>query len=82
MASEVNKVLQIQSVCIFPEGTSTNGECVKPFEPNLFEAAVMARVPVYSLAVSYRSAMTANRSEVAAFVGGGRWVFWSLWLRS
>ncbi len=69
IASEVSKVLQTQSVCIFPEGTSTTGESVKPFKPNLFEAAAIAQVPVYSLAISYKSAMTGARSEAAAFVG-------------
>ncbi len=69
IASEVSKVLQTQSVCIFPEGTSTTGESVKPFKPNLFEAAVITQVPVYSLAISYKSAMTGARSEAAAFVG-------------
>jgi 1-acyl-sn-glycerol-3-phosphate acyltransferase len=69
IASEVSKVLQTQSVCIFPEGTSTTGESIKSFKPNLFEAAVIAQVPVYSLAISYKSAMTGARSEAAAFVG-------------
>ena len=69
IGSEVGKVLQTESVCIFPEGTSTTGESVKPFRSNLFEAAVIAQVPVYSLAISYKSAMTGARSEAAAFVG-------------
>jgi 1-acyl-sn-glycerol-3-phosphate acyltransferase len=69
IASEVAKVLKTQSVCIFPEGTSTVGEGVLPFKPNLFEAAVIAEVPVYSLAISYQSAATGRRSEAAAFVG-------------
>jgi len=69
IASEVAKVLETQSVCIFPEGTSTVGESVLPFKPNLFESAVIARAPVYSLAISYRSKLSGERSEVAAFVG-------------
>ena len=69
IASEVAKVLETQSVCIFPEGTSTIGEGVMPFKPNLFESAVIARVPVYSLAISYKSLISGERSEVAAFVG-------------
>ena len=69
VANEVAKVLETQSVCIFPEGTSTVGESVLPFKPNLFESAVIAQVPVYSLAISYQSVVSGERSEVAAFVG-------------
>ena len=69
IASEVGDVLKTQSVCIFPEGTSTIGEGVLPFKPNLFESAVIAQVPVYSLAISYHSRVTGTRSETPAFVG-------------
>jgi len=69
IANEVAKVLETQSVCIFPEGTSTVGESVLPFKPNLFESAVIAQVPVYSLAISYRSRLSGERSEVPAYVG-------------
>jgi 1-acyl-sn-glycerol-3-phosphate acyltransferase len=69
IASEVAKVLETQSVCIFPEGTSTVGESVLPFKPNLFESAVISHSPVYSLAISYKSKISGQRSEVAAFVG-------------
>ena len=58
-----------QSVCIFPEGTSTDGESVRPFKPNLFESAVVANVPVYSLAIRYLSKSTGKRSNVPAFIG-------------
>jgi 1-acyl-sn-glycerol-3-phosphate acyltransferase len=69
VANEVAKVLGTQSVCIFPEGTSTIGYGVLPFRPNLFESAVIAQVPVYSLAITYRSLVSGEQSEVAAFVG-------------
>ena len=69
IANEVSDVLKAQSVCIFPEGTSTIGEGVLPFKPNLFESAVIAQVPVYSLAITYRSLSSGERSEVPAFVG-------------
>ena len=69
VANEVAKVLETQSVCIFPEGTSTVGQSVLPFKPNLFESAVIAGVPVYSLAISYRSFESGERSDAAAFVG-------------
>ena len=69
VAQVVGEVLQTQSVCIFPEGTSTVGEGVLPFKPNLFEAAVIAQVPVFSLAITYKSSVSGQRTEVAAFVG-------------
>lgn len=69
IAREVGKVLESESVCVFPEGTSTVGEGVLPFKPNLFESAVIAQVPVFSLAISYRSANTGLKTGVAAFVG-------------
>lgn len=69
VASLIANVLKTESVCIFPEGTSTIGECVLPFKPNLFEAAVIAQSPVFSLALSYRSSLTGVRSDAPAFVG-------------
>jgi len=65
----MSEVLKTESVCIFPEGTSTLGNDVRPFKSNLFEAAVIAEVPVYSLAIRYISKVTGKRSEVPAFVG-------------
>ena len=69
VVNEVSKVLAREPVCIFPEGTSTLGEDVLPFRPNLFESAVIAGVPVYSLAISYKSADSGVRSNAPAFVG-------------
>jgi len=69
IASVIATVLKTESVCIFPEGTSTIGEGVLPFKPNLFEAAVIADAPVFSLALSYRSSLTGVRSDAPAFVG-------------
>jgi 1-acyl-sn-glycerol-3-phosphate acyltransferase len=69
IASEVANALKTQSVCIFPEGTSTVGETVLPFKPNLFESAVIAQVPVYSLAISYRASESDERSDIPAFIG-------------
>jgi len=69
VANEVARVLETQSVCIFPEGTSTVGDSVLPFKPNLFESAVISQAPVYSLAISYKSALTDKKRDVVAFVG-------------
>lgn len=69
VANEVAIALETQSVCIFPEGTSTAGGSVLTFKPNLFESAVIAGVQVYSLAISYKSSESGERSDVAAFIG-------------
>lgn len=69
VVSEMGKLLESEPICIFPEGTSTNGENVKPFKPNLFESAVMARVPVCSLAIRYISMKTGTWTDIPAFVG-------------
>jgi 1-acyl-sn-glycerol-3-phosphate acyltransferase len=69
VATIVAKVLSTQSVCIFPEGTSTEGDSVLPFKANLFESAIISKVPVYSLALSYKSLITGLRSQSPAFVG-------------
>ena len=69
ITGEVAKVLNTQSVCIFPEGTSTDGDSVLPFKPNLFESAIISDVPVYSLAISYKSSITGLRTKSCAFIG-------------
>ncbi len=69
VVSQMAEVLQTESVCIFPEGTSTSGEIVLPFKPNLFESAVVAQTPVFPLAVQYLSRSTGLRSESPAFIG-------------
>lgn len=69
VVGELANTLKDESVCIFPEGTSTDGESVRPFKPNLFESAVVANVPVYSLAIRYLTRLTGQRSTVPAFVG-------------
>ena len=69
VADELSRVLHCESVCIFPEGTSTSGKSVLPFRPNLFESAVLSNTPVFSLAISYKSAITNQRTEIPAFIG-------------
>lgn len=69
VVEQIAGVLINESVCIFPEGTSTNGVDVLPFKTNLFESAINANVAVYSLAIRYRSSATGLLSESAAFTG-------------
>ena len=69
VVAEMARVLQSESICIFPEGTSTNGGLVLPFKHSLFESAVVSRVAIYPLAIQYVSKTTGLRSEIPAFVG-------------
>jgi len=69
VVEQMAQVLKVESVCIFPEGTSTSGESVLPFKPNLFESAILASVPVFPIAIAYRSRSTGLRSDAPAFIG-------------
>lgn len=69
VVTQMASVLKVESICIFPEGTSTIGEVVLPFKPNLFESAIVAQAPVYPLAIQYLSKKTGERSESPAFIG-------------
>jgi 1-acyl-sn-glycerol-3-phosphate acyltransferase len=69
VVNEMSHILQSDSICIFPEGTSTEGRSVKPFKTNLFESAVISKVPVYTVAIQYFDQNTGLHSDVAAFVG-------------
>lgn len=69
VSSQMAEVLNTESICIFPEGTSTNGEGVLQFRSNLFESAIVSQVPVYPLAIRYLSKTTRARSDAPAFIG-------------
>ena len=69
VASQMAEVLKTESICIFPEGTSTTGETVLPFKPNLFESAILSQALVYPLAIRYISKTTGVRSDMPAFIG-------------
>lgn len=69
VVEQMAQVLKTESICIFPEGTSTIGESVLPFKPNLFESAIHAQAPVYPLAIRYFSTETGARSDAPAFIG-------------
>ena len=62
-------ILKTESICIFPEGTSTIGKSVQTFKPNLFEAAALSEVPVCALALAYFDRSTGQHSEVPSFIG-------------
>jgi 1-acyl-sn-glycerol-3-phosphate acyltransferase len=69
MVLEVSGQLSNKAICIFPEGTSTDGKQVAPFKSNLFEAAIMANAPVYSLAIQYFDLQTGKKTMAPAFIG-------------
>ncbi len=70
VASEMAQALKQQDrVCIFPEGTSTDGTKVLPFKSNLFQAAINANQPCQPIAISYESLLTGQISKGPAFIG-------------
>ena len=69
VVGQMAEVLKTESICIFPEGTSTIGEIALPFKSNLFESAIVAQVPVYPLAIRYISKSTGRRSDAPGFIG-------------
>ena len=69
MVQEIASQLNQKAICIFPEGTSTDGKQVAPFKSNLFEAAIVANVPVYTLAIQYFDLHTGKKTTAPAFIG-------------
>jgi 1-acyl-sn-glycerol-3-phosphate acyltransferase len=69
MVPELAAQLHQKAICIFPEGTSTDGWQVAPFKPNLFEAAIVASAPVYTLAIQYFELQTGKKTTAPAFIG-------------
>ncbi|WP_293600171.1 lysophospholipid acyltransferase family protein [Polynucleobacter sp. 39-46-10] len=69
VVDQIAEVLKAESVCIFPEGTSSSGESVLPFKPNLFESAILANAPVLPIAIVYRKRSTGLKSDAPAFIG-------------
>ncbi len=73
-----------QAVCLFPEGTTTDGRVVLPFSSVLISAAIDKRVPVQPVSIAYqrldgeactRAAFTGDDTLVASLwqlAGGGR----------
>lgn len=55
------------SCAVFPEGTSTRGDLLRPFFPALFQAAVDARCPVQPAAIEYGQG--SQPDPLAPFVG-------------
>jgi 1-acyl-sn-glycerol-3-phosphate acyltransferase len=64
----VDKLRAGERVAFFPEGTTAAQGNLLPFHPNLFEAAIDAKVPVQALAVSYVDA-GGNPHPAVDFIG-------------
>jgi 1-acyl-sn-glycerol-3-phosphate acyltransferase len=54
-------------MCVFPEGTTSNGLAVLPFHSNMFQAAVSAGVPVQPLCIMYEDAQ-GRQSTAPAYI--------------
>lgn len=54
-------------VCLFPEGTSSDGTTVLPFQPSLLQPAVTAKLPVCAAHLSYQTADGARADDIAYF---------------
>lgn len=61
-ANVIKKLEQGEGVIIFPEGTSTKGEKVLPFNSSFFEFAAKAGLPVHYASITYQI----NNSETKA----------------
>lgn len=73
--SDLKRVIQViksrlnngDSVCIFPEGTSSDGKSVLEFRSNLFEAVANSHHRILPIAIQYREHY--EYSDRAAFIG-------------
>ncbi len=68
IAKQLEDLLPNQPICIFPEGTSTAGDRVLPFRPNLFEAAAQTQVQTFPMTIRYLD-QDHQYSDATAFIG-------------
>ncbi len=57
-----------QPVCVFPEGTTTDGTTLAPFRPALFDAAIARATWIQPVAIRYIAADGSRQNE-ASFTG-------------
>lgn len=55
-------------VCVFPEGTTTDGSTVLPFHANLMQAPVSGGLPVQPVGLSYLDAATGKPTLAPAYI--------------
>ncbi len=64
----IKKIDEGEGIIVFPEGTSTKGETVLPFNSSFFEFAAKANLPVSSASISYSTpASEPKASEVVCW---------------
>jgi 1-acyl-sn-glycerol-3-phosphate acyltransferase len=69
VAHQMAELLQQgQTVALFPEGTTSRNEALLPFHANLFQAAIVASVPVQAACIRYAQPGLRN-SPAPEFVG-------------
>lgn len=56
---------RLQGVLLFPEGTSTGGDTVKPFRPSLLEYPAERNMPVWYTTIRYRTPPGAPPEELS-----------------
>jgi len=57
------------AICVFPEGTTSDGLQLLPFHANLFQAPVTAAAPIRPVALRYRIAATGELTTIPAYIG-------------
>ena len=57
----IQKLSEGEGVIVFPEGTSTKGEDILPFNSSFFEFAARTDLPVSYVSISYRTPEAAHR---------------------
>jgi 1-acyl-sn-glycerol-3-phosphate acyltransferase len=68
IAKQLEELLLNEPICIFPEGTSTAGDRVLPFRPNLFESAAQTQVQTFPMTIRYLD-QDNQYSDATAFIG-------------
>lgn len=53
------------NVCLFPEGTTTEGNEVKPFKSSLIQAAIQAESTIYPVAIYYPHPKGGSNTQMA-----------------
>ncbi|AOZ07347.1 lysophospholipid acyltransferase family protein [Cupriavidus malaysiensis] len=56
-------------VCVFPEGTTSDGSSVLPFHANLMQAPLSAGLPVQPLGLAYLDGATRQPTLAPAYIG-------------
>jgi 1-acyl-sn-glycerol-3-phosphate acyltransferase len=62
-------MLQGDLVCVFPEGTTTDGTSVLPFHANLMQAPISGGLPVQPVGLAYLDAATGQPTTAPAYIG-------------